>query len=203
MTYQDEVKFVDMNQLSWSTATSVSNLLGPFNVPAQGADFNQRIGRMIVVKNFQLSVEVAPNLFTIPDSTAASGPQVLRFDVVLIKDTNGVSPTVTNLFDSTDPLSKINLNFRGYFKILATKTFNLPAVKNITASFLGTASPNIQNWNLFLKKRIKSYFQGTTSGVGSSQKNAIFIVVRSSPQAWSVSDRASFRYSARCRYIDA
>lgn len=108
-----ELKFVDVTANNVAVTTTWQGVL--INGIAQGADFNQRIGRKSQMK----SILFNGNFF--PTASTANAYQGIYMRTVIVYDTqpnSGTFPTGTDIFASNDPNSPLNLNNRDRFQVL-------------------------------------------------------------------------------------
>lgn len=108
-----------------ATATYQVHTTGVFTLlcnPSLGSDMNNRIGRKIRIKSAYVRgyVGTQPALGAATNSTSA---QCARMIIFTDNQPNGAAPAVTDLLNSADPCSHLNLNNRDRFVIHHDKEF--------------------------------------------------------------------------------
>jgi len=179
----DERKFTDT--IDGSDVSSAGQVT-PVNLVATGTDFNNRIGRKIIIKSFQVR-----SIFTLEDPTE---PNAIRCMLVYDKQTNGNLPGIADILDTATAANAqaamVNLNNRDRFVILMDKIYRL----NIGAQT-----------NMVFKKYKKlnheTVYSGTTAAIGSIATGGLYWVTLGNRAAGVVDvDQAS---TCRIRFVDA
>lgn len=150
-----------------TTAQYAVNTTGTFtllHVPILGTDYTQRIGRKTVIKSLYIRGRVLienAQVFTAAITCAAQQPRMILFWDM---QPNGAAPAVTDLLNTADSTSHLNLNNRDRFRIIKDKTF-------VFDPMVITAATAVANWNRTISD-IKCYkkltgeviFNGTNGG---------------------------------------
>lgn len=187
-----ELKYIDNNGLAGTPAAG-GGIVGRFNDMAQGDDVQNRIGRQVKVRSFELRGIVFPEDTTTVDT-------LVKVSLVWDKQPNSaVVPGVADIFNADASTSFINLNNRKRFTILKEQLFAVGATNNTaTQAFAHAPSLYKIDWKVNLKNRLTTY-----SGTGSSNTiatGALLLVLTSTAAAGQA---ASVGYSTRLRFTDA
>ena len=140
----DEKKFIDVSNTLYNFDTTGTIQL--LNGCSQATDYNDRIGRKIIVRSIQLRGLVYPL-----DTTTATS--LCRMILLYDCQTNGAAPAITDVITSATSTAPLNLNNRDRFKILMDKQW---AVAGVQANQAG--SPTVHQF-----KKFKKYWLETIS----------------------------------------
>lgn len=189
-TGRKELKFID-TEISNSTITTTGSVT-LLNGVSQGTDFNDRIGRKIVLKSMIWNAAVFSN------NTGAPNGDIIRLLVVYDTQTNSASaPSVTDILAVADPTSPMNLNNRDRFHVL--KDLKLQsAPSTYTASAITAGAPQNIYEPCYKKLSKDVIFSGTGATVGSIQTGAIWLL-----QISLLSDAIDHTSYFRWRFLDS
>ncbi|AJD07528.1 capsid protein [Sewage-associated circular DNA virus-18] len=166
-----ELKFVDATSTNAAVTTTWQGAL--INGIAQGADFNQRIGRKAQMK----SVLFNGNFF--PGTTAAeNASQGVYLRVVIVYDSqpnSGTFPGGTDFLGANDPNTPLNLNNRDRFSILIDVRKQIGSYLFNGTPALTAGSPQNAYWNKYKKCNKETIFSGTAATLGSISTGAMYI----------------------------
>jgi len=163
---RDELKFVDGNFVGTATTAGAIQLL---NGVTQGTDYNNRIGRKMLMKSIMCR-------FIVKLGTVDSPGQVIRLLIVYDAQTNAALPAVTDVLQTADVLSPMNLNNRDRFKILSDKWWSTGAFDQ-TAGAL-TAGEFCPAMEKFYKKiNLEVNNSGTANTIGSIATGGVYAIV--------------------------
>lgn len=189
------------------TATYQVNTTGNFTLlanPVLGSDFNNRIGRKIMLKSAYVKGMLTSEL----GGTVTVGvvnTQHCRMIIFCDLQPNGAVPIVTDLLVNATPASQLNLNNRDRFRVLADKEFVLdPYAYSTTAT---QAYASMTNQAKFVKKykklNIETIYNSTNGGtIADINSGALYMFWIGSGPAGAGSD-SNFIGSTRVRYVDA
>lgn len=119
---------------------------------AQGDDFNNRTGRKITMKSIYIRGFVAP-------ADDSSGPNLARLIVFYDSQSNGTTPTITQVLTASSSVSHLNLDNRDRFKILHDSQYVQGHIDN-TATQSFAQSPGPHPIKVYI--RIPKAYQNTT-----------------------------------------
>lgn len=185
---RDELKVCDVSGATIQALSSGAVTL--INGVSQGTDYTNRIGRKILVKSLFMRFNIYPN-------SAISQPTGDLIRVLLLCDyqPNGAAPTTTDILQTADYLSPLNLNNRDRFKVWYDKYISMEA--SYYPSFLLTAgSPAMHFRQVFKKMSMEVINSGSGATVGSIQTGAMYIFVISK------STGTLYDFNTRVRFID-
>jgi len=197
---KSELKALDLaEQLTGFTLAGVFTTV---NVPVNGAELYQRVGRKIYMKSLHIRGFLVNNSTGVQDYG--------RILVVYDSQPNGATPVLATLLQdsnagaATTGLSNLNLANRARFKILRDYPVLLPSVTN-TAGVLTNFQMTDQikssfNIDMFIKlKGLETEFNGTNGGtIADINSGSIFILTASTlaNNGWE------FEFQTRLRYYD-
>lgn len=184
----DELKTIDS---TLTTAIPSTGLVNTISGVAAGTDYNNRIGRKIMMKSLLLRFALTPIV-----STSAPVGDTVRVIVFYDTQTNGVLPTIAQLLQNSQPDDPLNLDNRDRFRIIMDKYIAMPA-SNYTAGALTAGSPTPKTMTKYRKFRLEGIFSGTTAAVGSIATGGIFIAYISNGNSLT-----GINWDARIRFID-
>lgn len=174
------------------------------NLPVNGPELYQRVGRKIYMKSIQIRGTVENILTTNVD--------IGRIIVFYDSQPNGAAPTLATLLQdsnaaaATSVLSEINLANRQRFKILRDYQLALPPCTNVAGAVTNQTiqdpinnSFNIEGKHWFVKlKGLETIYNATNGGtIADINSGAIWIVTFS-----TINNAYSLNCHARLRYYD-
>lgn len=195
-------------ELKVADTTSVQMLFdadGTFQLlalPQLGSDFNQRVGRKIMLKTLFIRGQIAQNTAysTLTASTRPGG--LCRLIVFLDMQPNGTAPLYTDLLNLQAPWAQLNLNNRDRFKVLKDKIVALdPFVYNTTSqTSAATGANTVKVFKFFKNINIETIFNGTNGGtIADINSGALWLFTIGN---WST-QAPTLEFTARVRYNDA
>jgi len=166
---RNELKVIDTDQ-ALSTTVAVGGTITLINGIAQGTDYNQRIGRKILMKS------IFSKFFLVPNSTLNQVQgNIVRVMVFYDSQTNGSAPAVSDVLTTGVYDSPLNLNNRDRFKIIIDKYYTMGAAV-YTSGALTAGSPYPTYCKKFKKCSLEVVFGGTGATVGSIQSGGLFML---------------------------
>lgn len=184
----DELKTID------STATTniaTTGLVNTISGVAAGTDYNNRIGRKIMMRSLLIRMTLEP----IATTSAPTG-DVVRVIVFYDTQTNGVLPTIAQLLQNSQFDDPLNLDNRDRFRIIMDKFIGMNPV-TYTAGALTAGAPVVKTLTKYRKFKLEGIFSGVTSTVGSIATGGIFIAYISKNGTLT-----NITWDARVRFID-
>ena len=148
-----EKKTIDLATANYACDTTGS--VTALNLVATGTDYTDRIGRKILMKSVNLIGTIVPQ-----DTTVSAN--LSRVMLVYDKQPTGALPVITDILNTSNSLSQINLNNRDRFVILANHLF-AGASYNNTATQAVAGSPTTEVVHLYKKLNHEVIF-GTVNG---------------------------------------
>jgi len=187
-----ELKSVEFDNVAMAVDTT--GQVQHINGIASGTSLNQRVGRKVVVKSAHVRWTCGPG-------TIDALPNIIR--VMLITDMQPNSPStppaVTDVLQTADVRSHLNLNNRDRFRVLYDKTMTFDPIDLTTAGnkYIGT---NITRCGQVYKKMNFSVtFSGTDGTLSSIATGAIYVLTLGSE---ATADNNEFLFTSRVRYVD-
>lgn len=182
-------------------ATYQVNTTGSFTLlanPAVGADFNNRIGRKVLLKSAYIRgyvrTEESSGL-----GVVTTGSQIARMIIFADLQPNGATPLVADLLTQATPTSHLNLNNRDRFKIYCDKEYAFdPAV--LGASFVGLTN-QIRLVKKYKKINLEMIFSTSTGAIADVTSGALYMFWIGS-QASGTNTDINAVVSTRVRYSD-
>lgn len=186
-----------------NSAFTAAGVYQSLNLPVNGPEIYQRIGRKIYMK----SIHIRGHIFN--SSTAQQ--DVARVLLIYDSQSNAGVPVLANILQDSNAaaastgLSHLNLVNRQRFKVLKDYQVTLPSVTN-TANVLSNGPvlmdpiENTFNINWFVKLRgLETIFNATNGGTSADISSGNILLVTVSASAGSTWNLA---YSSRLRYYD-
>lgn len=193
--------------------TTANSGLLLLNGLATGTDYNNRIGRKILIKSLLIR-GVAK--FNSTDVATPNQTRIGRIIIFIDKQPNGSDPAITSLLDYAGVSSNysylgvmapLNLNNRDRFVVLRDKflKFNMGSLQAATGTTTGTISNDMYvNWKVYIKKLSIDVTYSNTNTVASIadiSTNSMFIAFLSQDTAGS--EKLSTEMYYRIRYYDS
>lgn len=198
-----EKKFVDTGDITQPVYSGGSHIQ-LLNGVAYGSDYNQRVGRVAMFKNFNLKFWMVKNGSSLNESLP---PYQVRWMLVLDQQPNKTVFSPTDLLVTNTVRSQLNLNYRNRFRVLWDKVFNIGGhVVNegidVSTPFTAWATGNdYAGGKKFKKFTITTEYADVDATIGSISTNAIYLVVVS--DGASASDLQPYiTYNCRLRFYD-
>lgn len=184
----DELKTIDSTATTDITTTGLVNTI---NGVAAGTDYNNRIGRKIMMRSLLLRVTLQPiNTINAPVGEA------VRVIVFYDTQTNGVLPTIAQLLQNGQFDDPLNLDNRDRFRIIMDKLIPMNPVTYNAGTLTGGA-PVVKTMTKYRKFRLEGIFSGTGSTVGSIATGGIFIAYISKNGTLT-----NITWDSRVRFVD-
>lgn len=188
---RDELKFIDQTADNIPLVSAGGIIL--LNGVIQGQDYNNRIGRKIINKSLLIRIHIVPvNTVSVPQGDAA------RFLVVYDSQTNGVSPSPSDIIDGGNYLRGINLNNRERFRVIKDWIVPLTATNFSGANLIG-GDPTSRLLKTFKKLHLDTIFNGTGATIGAIATGSL-ILLYDGPLA---AGGYQFNMYSRVRYLDS
>lgn len=183
-----------------AAGTSISPII---NLPINGPELYQRVGRKIYMK----SVQVTGYVYNVATAPQSLGRILLMYD----SQSNGALPVVADILSdmtaviATSGCSHLNLNNRQRFQVLRDHKITLPAVTNTVGvltngpAFNDTAPFRYEiNWFIKLKGLEAVYNQVNGGTIADVASGALFLlfVTDAGDATWT------FKGCTRLRYYD-
>lgn len=180
LTRQPKTELKAFDVATVTTSFSTAGVFTLLNVPVNGAELYQRVGRKIYMKSLHIRGMVYPSATTTQDR----GRMVVFYDS---QPNAGVSTLATLFADSnaghaTSVDSEINLDNRARFKILADKQYLFPSVTDTTGVLtnLGPQDNILQtfNINIFIKLNgLETIYNATNGGtIADITSGSLYVV---------------------------
>lgn len=165
---RDELKVVDVTAAGAVAAAGTVTLL---NGISQGTDYNNRIGRKVIIKSLLFNLDLQPN-------ATASIPigDFVRVLVVYDCQTNSAAPVVSDILQGGTYNSPMNLTNRDRFKVLIDKRVSVGGV-TYTAGAITSGMFMPRTIHVFKKMSMEMIFSGTGATVGSISTGGIFLIL--------------------------
>lgn len=190
-----------------TTATYQVNTTGSFTLlanPTLGSDFNNRIGRKVILK----SVYIRGRVLT---ETASAGVEAVvsaqqgRMIIFIDMQPNGAAPAVTDLLVEATPSSQLNLNNRDRFRIVSDSQYVFDPYyfnsSTATQTYSSTAN-QIKNVKKYKKLNLEMIFNGVNGGTIADITSGALYMFWIGSKAASATDINAI-LSTRVRYMDA
>lgn len=192
-----EKKVIDIASGAYQVnTTGVFTLL---NGCTQGSDYTDRIGRKIVMR----SLYIRGHVFAEPGISTNSLPQQARMILFMDSQPNGAAPAVTDLLNTADAASQLNLNNRDRFKVIRDQTFVFgPQVWSNVPAISVSGTPSISDVNVFIRMFHETIYNAGNAGtIGDINSGALYMFWIGSQPAGSGTDSNAF-VSTRVRFVD-
>lgn len=191
------------------TATYQVNTTGSITLlanPTLGSDFNNRIGRKVVLKSVYVRGQVKldwAGAGGLP-ATAGISAQMGRFILVTDMQPNGAAPAITDLLVEATAESQLNLNNRDRFRIHCDKTYVFDPVINVQTATQAQLCYNRTIYPLKKYKKIdqEMIFNATNGGTVADISSGALYMVWIGTTASGVGD-VNAVVSTRVRYVDS
>ncbi len=206
------LKFHDVTQDSATVIADTGTILEEsLNLIAQGTDYNDRIGRIACIKELYIKGFMETGLSTNFAATMAgldgNGQSTnVRLMLIVDKQANGAPATVAQVLQSANPMSYMNVDNTGRFRVLKDKTYTFPRGG-------GALTHDGTNYNQLVPSSQKAFkfsipkcdipilFSAGTAAIGSVADNNIFFLAIAN-NGGGITDATAVKYHARLRYTD-
>lgn len=191
-----EKKVIDVAVANYSVDTTGSITL--LNGCTQGSDYDERVGRKIVNRSVYIRGYVTPTL----TANVTSPPQLCRMILFIDNQPNGAAPAVTDVLNTANSTSQLNLNNRDRFKILRDETFPLGFVLGNAGGDITAGDMTVADCNVYKKLAVETIFNAGNAGtIGDINSGAIYMMWIGS-QVAGPGNGAVATVSARIRFMD-
>lgn len=193
-----ERKVIDTVSADYQVNTTGSITL--LNGVTLGTDYDERIGRKIVVKSCYIRGWIAPQLAATIGAAALTPSQQWRMILLVDNQPNGAPPAITDILVSADPSSQLNLNNRDRFKVLVDKVFvSGPLLYGAAQPFL--VDNSTKSVTCYKRLDLETIYNAGNAGtIGDINSGALYMVWIGSNAAGN--DDGQARLSARLRFVD-
>lgn len=197
--YFHEKKVSDINIAPYQVNTSGSFTL--LHIPTLGTDYTARIGRKTVIKSVYIRGVVQLENVNLAVSTVTISQQA-RFILFIDLQPNGAAPVVTDVLNTADPTSHLNLNNRDRFRVVKDKTFVFDPLRVDPAVGPVSFNRTIYNFKCYKKLRLEVIFNGTNGGsIADINSGALYMFWIGSAAAGTGTDSNAI-LSTRVRFDD-
>lgn len=188
---QQELKFFDGTRALANVPTTGS-VRPSLNLITRGTGENQRIGRKVIIR--QITIRFT---FTLPESIVIGDipdGDIIRVILYIDKQANGANAAVTDILETAEIDSYLNLTNKGRFRILFNKFYSMN--RNTQASVLFSGSTNVpfQTSQVFTVHRhvaVEIEFSGSADTIAEIATNNIALMYIS--QLGDIAVRAKLR----------
>jgi len=209
MAFKPHPSAIEKKVNDLATTTYQVNTSGSITLlanPQLGSDFNNRIGRKVVLKSVYVRGQVKldwAGAGGLP-ATAGIAAQMARFILVCDMQPNGAAPAITDILVEATAESQLNLNNRDRFKILSDKTYVFDPVINVQTA---TQAQLCYNRTIYPVKKFKKIdqemvFNGVNGGSIADVTSGALYMVWIGTTASGLGDSNAV-VSTRVRYVDA
>lgn len=190
-----ERKFHDVD-LDDATIASGGTVTASVNLIAQGVTESQRVGRKCTLKTIQWNYTVS-----LPEDDAQATPpagDIVRVILFLDKQANGATAAVTDVLESADYQSFLNLANSQRFHILHDKRYSLNYLTLASDGAGVVSSGQVQREHQVYKTcNIPVEFNSTTGAIGEIRSNNVGVLLITKNNA------AGFASKFRLRFTDS
>lgn len=196
-----ELKVQDLAVATYQVNTSGSITL--LAIPVTGADFNARIGRKIKLRSLYIKGRIQLEVDATLAAVSVTGQQA-RCMIVYDLQPNGAAPSITDILNTADPASHLNLNNRDRFRILVDKEYTFDPYSSVQTATQAQLcfGRTIYNMKLYKKLNLDMVFNAVNGGtVADIASGALYMVWIGSATA-STNGDVNAIVSTRVRYSD-
>lgn len=197
-----ELKVQDLATATYQVNTTGSITL--LAVPVTGADYNARIGRKITLKSLFIRGRIQLEVDATLAAVSVTGQQA-RCIVVYDLQPNGAAPAITDILNTADPASHLNLNNRDRFRVIADKEYTFDPYSSVTTANQAQLcfGRTIYNMKLYKRLNLDMIFNAVNGGtVADIASGALYMVWLGSAPSASNGDVNAI-VSTRVRYADS
>lgn len=172
--------------------------------PILGTDFTQRIGRKICLKSCYIRGIVRTEGSATAAASAAGPSQLVRLMLVMDLQPNATLATITQILNTADPTSQLNLDNRDRFKILKDKQWALDPYMYSTVATQSLASASGQSRPLKVYKKLNTevLFNATNGGTFADIITGNLLMVWIGSTAAGTNTDGNAVVSTRVRFSD-
>ncbi len=164
-----ELKFFDSTNTN-ATIGTTGAITGSINLVPQGIAENQRIGRKIQVRS--IACRWWYNLPILQDQADIGSGDTLRIIVFLDRQANGANAAVTDILETAQIESYLNLANKNRFQILMDRKFTLNRQVAVTDGTNQSTTPLFQfNTQWYNKYNIPVEFDSTAGAITEVRSN--------------------------------
>lgn len=185
---RDELKFIDVT--SSGTIPTTGNITG-LNGVGQGSDYNQRIGRKIIMKSIYFRIDL------VNAGVTANVGDLLRILIVYDCQTNSSTPAISDILQTVAYNSPMNLDSRDRYKVLIDKHVTIHGAV-YTSGTLTQGDPQPKIVKVYKKLNLETIFSGTGSSTAGISTGAVWLVLLS-----AVNNVTSATMYNRIRFSDS
>lgn len=165
-------------------------------IPVLGNDYNNRVGRKITMSSVYVRGYARTEISATPAATTVSSQQG-RIMLIYDDQPNGALPAITDILNTADPASQLNLNNRDRFRVLKDKCFAFdPYLQS------ASASAQIFSVRIYRKLNIDCTFNGVNGGTIADIQTGALLLAYVGSNAAGVSTDANAYLSSRVRFLD-
>lgn len=185
----EELKTIDTEGYNNTTSTGAVYLLSGV---AQGTDYTNRIGRKISMKSLLIRFSLNPNA----GQTSAVGDFV-RILIVYDSQSNGSAPGVTDILQTANYLSPMNLNNRDRFKVLHERLIPMNPTVYTTGALTG-GNPQNKSYEIYKRMFLDEVFSNTTNLISSITSGSVYLLIIA-----AAATATGLGYNSRIRFSDS
>lgn len=207
----EELKFFDLQTTDATLSVGDASTHNLVQI-AQGQTAVTRVGQKIVVKSFQVTIDIFAQGADGVTAASTGRPIIVTFAVVLDKQHNNLAtvPLVTELFKSPTAgwTTRRDLDHTARYQILFQKTIvmrSYPPVIDVAGSGYHKGYPpvNINFYKKLSPPLLFDFEQGTTSGIPAAfTKNWLVAMTYNRAVPEDAAQDISIVVNSRTRYVD-
>lgn len=201
-----ELKFIDTEIETFNDGLPLGLIISNLHVIAEGTGDNERVGGLINVKSFTLKY-LYVHVGAVIGLTIDDAGQIFRFIVFIDKQTNGQSALVTDVLQTADYRSFLNMANSDRFDILEDKSVTLNPQgwqsNSFTADTVTTPNRPLQG-NFYKQFTLPIFFDGVTGATTEIRDNSInlLLISRTDGSELSSATTTEFTATVRLRFHD-
>lgn len=200
-----ELKVIENTNYSISNVICAAASPTLLNGVDQGTDYNQRLGRKIVIQSIYLRMGITPAVAAsyVTGNVAHTGQKV-RVMLVVDKQTNGAAFSATDLLGGGATTESMNnLSNRERFVVLYDKVMNFgPGYYSAGVWQPLGGYTGIPFFKIYKKIKIPTVYMGTGATVGSIATNGLYLIGLTDTSTANATNLA-FYGTYRIRFRDA
>lgn len=184
-----ELKFLD-DVLNNTVVPESGLIVNTLLLISQGTGESERIGRKVMIKKLQISLE----FLLLPSTDQDSMMDICRIIVYLDKQCNGTAATASNILDTPDVLSWRNIENSHRFNIL--KDFNIELRSQVTGNGTTLDSTRVKSvYKIILDVNYPIEFSGTSGVISEIKSNNIGMLFLSLSGVIKVQGKIRIRFN--------